>query len=358
MTAKRWRRWVIPAVLLAAVVALNIAGLTVRSAQQSRDRVSGLTVIQPPEDVSAVAMWNGTVYAGGQAGLFSIDTEEGQAHPESFDGQLEPAHVRALLAEDDTLWIGQETGLVRVDESGVSVLGTADGLPSERVRCLLRDSQGRVWAGTTGGAALIENGQVTNVLTQAHGLADDVVNAMAQDAEERIWFGSYDAPTGGVSVTVAGDGEGFSRFTVAEGLPHPSVTCILPEADGTVWVGTGFHDRGGLARFDASAGKGVSIAQTYLQPDGLAGPKVRSLYRSDGGVLWVASERDGIALWPPAPDVGVEPTIVTVQSGLSDNEVKCFLPLGGDRLLLGTRNGITIVEDVAQFERDALGASK
>lgn len=349
MAAKRWTRWILPAALVAAVVALNVASLAVRTSRERATRVPGLELIQPPEDVSALAIWDGTVYAGGQEGLFAIDVERGEALVETFGGELPADHVRALLVADGALWVGQDSGLFRIDSEGTHQLGPDDGVPGRRVRSLMLDGDGRVWVGTVLGVAVFDGGRLARTWTAADGLAADVANVIAQDAAGRVWIGSYDVQDGGLTVI---DGDAIAAtFRAEDGLPHPSVTCILPEADGTVWVGTGFHDRGGLARFDAPADGAVAMAETYVQADGLAGPKVRSLWRSPTGVLWVGSERDGIALW--ADTTGPQPgaPVLTMASGLSDNEVKQFLPLADGRLMLGTRNGITIAGDAVAIER-------
>ena len=341
---------VIPLVLLAAVIALNVAGFAVTSTRRQAEQVPGLAVIRPPEDVAAIALLGDTVYAGGQQGLFVVDLDREEARVETLGGLLESVHVRALLAEDGRLWIGHDDGLVRLGPAGPVEIGTADGLPGNAVRALMRDRDGRVWVGTTSGVAVLEGDRVVSVLREQDGLVANVVNVIAEDGAGRVWLGSYDAADGGITV-LDSSGEVIATFTTDEGLPHPSVTCILPEPDGSIWVGMGFHDRGGLARFEAPRGADVVLAATYLHEDGLAGPKVRSLYRSAGGVLWVGSERDGIALWP-AGEPPAAGRILTARAGLADDEVKCVAERGDGGLLLGTRNGITIVEDIARLESE------
>jgi ligand-binding sensor domain-containing protein len=66
------------------------------------------------------------------------------------------------------------------------------------VNAILQDQSGRLWAGTSGGAAICD-GENWQALNATDGLADDMVNVMLEDRQGGIWFGSYVAPKGGIS---------------------------------------------------------------------------------------------------------------------------------------------------------------
>lgn len=340
MRRRRWLKALGPVALVAFVVVLNVAGFASEAVRERREHVAGLSVIAEPEDVYALAEWRGAVYAGGAGGLHRVDLDAREASPEDFGGALPHGHVRALLAEEvageDVLWVGSDKGLARVTAGGVRVFTTANGLPDDRIRDVERNGD-ELLVGTLGGLARFDGERFT-ILTEKDGLLSGVVNVVAVDAAGSVWMGSYDVHDAGLTV-LASDGS-VTTFTTADGLPHPSITCILPEADGTVWVGAGFFDKGGLARFSTGAGGRPAHAETYAAEDGLAGPKVRSLLRAPGGTLWIGSERDGLAVWRD----GAAPRLLRTGQGLSDNEIKCFLPMGDGSVLLGTRGGITVVD--------------
>ncbi len=338
MRRRRWLKALGPVALVAFVVVLNVAGFASEAIRERREHVAGLSVIAEPEDVYALAEWRGAVYAGGAGGLHRVDLDAREASPEDFGGALPHGHVRALLAEtdagEDVLWVGSDKGLSRVSAAGVRTFTTADGLPDDRIRDVERNGD-ELLVGTLGGLARFDGERFTT-LTKKDGLLSDVVNVVAVDAAGSVWMGSYDVHDAGLTV-LASDGS-VTTFTTADGLPHPSVTCILPESDGTVWVGAGFFDKGGLAR--CSTGGRPVLAETYAAEDGLAGPKVRSLLRAPGGALWIGSERDGLAVWRD----DAAPRTLRTEQGLSDNEIKCFLPMADRSVLLGTRGGITVVD--------------
>ena len=70
------------------------------------------------------------------------------------------------------------------------------------------------------------------------GLASDSVTHILRDSRGYLWF----ATTDGVSRF---DGERFRSYSTEDGLPHARVEQVLEARDGTIWLAT----RGGLARF-------------------------------------------------------------------------------------------------------------
>jgi len=92
----------------------------------------------------------------------------------------------------------------------VRAFTVADGLPQNEINCILEDSRGFLWVGTSDGLARF-------------------------------------------------DGRDFVTYGVAEGLPHPGVTDILEAPDGSLWLATG----GGVARFAVTASPPTTAFRTY-----------------------------------------------------------------------------------------------
>lgn len=333
------RRWWWPALLVAAgVVAVNGAGWALQRAAEDRARLPGVRIVRPSGEVSALAISGTTLYAGGKDGLVAIDMRTMATSEPFADDGPRLGHVHALLAEPDgVLWIGHENGLTRMDGDDVRTLTADDGMPAERVQSLLRRRDGSLLVGTVAGAAVVESDRARR-LTGSAELDDLTVFAMHEGEDGTLYLGTYNAPRGGVSVVRGGVWTGIGPES---GLPHADVTSFEDAGDGTVWVGTGFHDRGGAARIDPSAPGGPSVVETLTVESGLAGEKVRSMYRDPAGRIWFGSERDGIAV----REGGRFVSTITDVEGLSDPEVKCMVRDASGRLWLGTRSGITLMED-------------
>jgi ligand-binding sensor domain-containing protein len=320
---------------LAAVAVLSGLVLLARTlgpppAEQPAPR-PGWQTIRPPHEISALAVQDDLLWAGGRDGVFAVD-RAGLARDElRCDRSLE--FVRALLVgADGTLWIGHLNGLSRYDGTTCHTLTTDDGLPDNRVNALALDRQGRLWAGTSGGAASLDGGG--GVIRAADGLLDDMVNVLLADRQGGLWFGSYVAPRGGLSYLKDGR---WQYFSTELGLPHNNVTSLFEDRAGAIWVGTGFVDRGGAAVLVADAQR-WRIARTLTQNDGLAGAKVRSVFQDALGRYWLGSEYDGLTVLGTAG-----PIVVTPRDGLAQAEVKAIVQDPDGTVWLASADGLTRV---------------
>lgn len=128
--------------------------------------------------------------------------------------------------------------------------GTDDGLPSNKVLCVLATSDG-VWAGTDKGLARWD-GERWVTYDVKDGLAHSVVMAMAQDSQTGdIWVGTL----GGLSRFSAGR---FDTFTQRNsGLPN-NVVYGLAVANGDVWAATA----AGAGRYKIASNRWTLYDQT------------------------------------------------------------------------------------------------
>jgi len=300
-----------------------------------RQMPQGWRIIRPPFEVSALAEQGKTIWAGGLEGLWAIDRTLAK-EPEAVATESQTGYIHAMLAErEGSLWIGHEKGVTFRGRGREVIYTEKDGLPAKRTHCLLRDLQGRIWAGTDRGAAVFDGTGRWSALTKAGGLLDNNVNVMREDPSGGLWFGSYVSPWGGVSLRKS-DGS-WQYFSAGNGLQHNNITSILDDGTGALWIGTGFLDQGGACRV-VKEGEQWIIKEKLSKKDGLAGAKVRSLFRDDRGQIWYASESDGIAI-----RLKDRFRIIRKRDGLSDDEVKAFLRDSDGNLWLGTRDGITYI---------------
>lgn len=163
--------------------------------------------------------------------------------------------------------------------------GTAEGLPSSRLRALAQDAEGYLWIGTQDGLARYDGlGFAVHRFDSARpeGLAGNNVQALHADAQGRLWVASEG---GGLSELLDAKAGGF-RHLYSEAhpqLPRQDFFAIADDAEGGLWFGgfaTGLYrlqpDGGGLDHHAAGAG-----------PDALADNTVFALHRDAGGRLWV-----------------------------------------------------------------------
>lgn len=305
-------------------------------------------IIRPPHEVSALAVKGSTLWAGGQDGLFEIDRRTAKVKG-SLGKSQRFEYVKDLLVDQrEVLWIAHSKGLTSYDGKRFVNYTTREGLPDNRVNCIYEDSKGRLWIGTWSGAAYRENGR-WKVLNRKSGLLVDMVNVMLQDSRGGLWFGSYAVREGGVSYN---DGSRWIYLTTKNNkLPDANISSIMENSHGQILIASGFVDEGGLVRIRMHD-RQIITSSILSQEDGLAGEKVRSLFEDASGVLWVASEYDGIAR---ISRTGID--IFTIENGLSGNEVKDWLMDENGTLWMATNDGITLIRsdelEILRGEKEA-----
>ena len=294
----------------------------------------GIHILRPPGDTFVLFLDGTTMWCGGVDGVCAVDTRERKV-TETVDAGRPMTYVRGIAEDGEgALWFASERGLVRWKDGTATWFTTRQGLPDNRVNCVLVTRGGDLWAGTWSGAAL-RSGDGWKVLRKEDGLADDMVRVMLEDASGGLWFGSYVAPAGGLAIL---SGASWQQFSTQNGLPHNNIISLYEVADGTVWAGTGFLDEGGAVQFNQRDGV-WEIVRVLEKAGGLAGGKARSVYVTRNGTLLVGSEYEGMAVQTRE---GFR--VLTTADGLSDDEVKCMMEDGDGNLWCATRDGLTIID--------------
>ena len=102
-------------------------------------------------------------------------------------------------APNGDLWVGTPDGLSRIRGNQVETFTSADGLPDDFIRSLLVDADGSLWIGTRRGLthwAMSKSGPgksgsgsggAMKTYTHANGLGSDLVGAMARDTNGDLW---------------------------------------------------------------------------------------------------------------------------------------------------------------------------
>ncbi len=226
----------------------------------------------PSDAIWAIAQSGKRVWIGTQDGLAIIDGGRVTSDPR-FAGRA----VWALSPEaDGSMWVGLEAdGIARVSPAGIETWTTADGLPSNGVRAILRDHKGTLWAGTDNGLARLDGKRFVKLLDWT--LENASIRDLAESGDT-LWVGTFD----GLGRIRAGI---IDAFRYEEGMPSDTIRAVFPDRAGNVWLGTG---GGGLVGLKRAWVKMLGTA------GGLSDDVARAILESRDGAKWVATFGGGV----------------------------------------------------------------
>jgi diguanylate cyclase (GGDEF)-like protein len=246
-----------------------------------------------PPTVEAVAQDNlGFVWVATQGGLARYDGYHFRVFlPNRNDRNALPdGYLLTLLPEGAGLWVGTESsGLVRFDEPSETfrtwraVTEGSAGPRSATVLALAKAGQGTLWVGGDGGVDRYDE-RSRRFFHEAlvPGPLQPRVRALVVDRRGAVWAATSD----GIFYGGAG---GFRRFPIGGGA-QPAFSGAYEAGDGTLWFGShnvvySFDQRRRIDRIVADPNDGGTLTPGWQ----------RSFIETVPGVLWIGSD-SGISI--------------------------------------------------------------
>lgn len=169
----------------------------------------------------------------------------------------------------------------------IRTYSVVDGLPSDRIVCLVTDRDGFLWVCTSGGLSRFDGSQFATYGT-AHGLPDPVVNHFLQTRSGSRWVAMNG---GGVARLEPGapgaDGRIFEPFQVGSTPRSMRVNILFETRDGSLLAGT---DRGLFRARQPDAAtpqfERVSLALPGFSDSGL---QVWGIAEDSDGRIWIGT---------------------------------------------------------------------
>jgi ligand-binding sensor domain-containing protein len=300
-----------------AVCAGGLGGAWLRGGPDAAWIAAARTDGPPANDISALAvdgdrLWVGTfdhglaVYADGA--WRAIDDAD-------VDARVNAIVVEPRAKKRSRVWVATANGLSMLDGDDVTRISRRDGLPGRGVLSLALLADGRMLAGTSYGAVIVDGGRVARLGPKD--ATPEAVWAVAEDAAGMLWLGTTTGVYRGRETDAT-----WARFSLATGALRDDWVTALAATDGAVLAGT---YKGGVTRF-AIAGDAVTATQLgdgWINPNGLA---------FDGDRL-LASTMDGLL-------VGDGTTAAwTTLAGMPGKDVTAAARLGAT-LFVSTRRGL------------------
>lgn len=207
-------------------------------------------------------------------------------------------------------------------------------LSNDQVYCIEEDDKGRIWVSTYGGAInMLPTSNSTKFYNTINSFphypieVGDKARYIVADGPERILL----ATSEGLIVFNPNEGPDKIRFIMSQrsqenekGLKANDIIHILKTSSGDVWLST---YGGGLSRIESYNKDGVPQFETFTASDGLPSNIVLAATESEGGILWLSTEK-GIAKFEPKERIftsytrydGFKPTLYNEAAAITTSE--------------------------------------
>ncbi len=321
------------------IINILIVGIIVTSFSGCRQINDTTNVIQSLDytlDVMTMEVYNGKIYLGTTDGLYYIDEERLIKVPLVVTTTL----IHDLYVNhNQELLVGSMEGLIVIDGDNQIYYGKDSFLPDIRINVIAEDTSGNIYIGTWNGLVVVD--QEFEVIEKDIKLLSSMVNIIDFDSLDNIIIGSYNVRDGGLTILYENLPDEYieKSYDGSSQLTTINFTGIVVKED-LFLVGGGMYEKGGFDKFEYKEGT-YFLTKSYKQEDGLAGPKIRSMY-SLGNTLIVGSEYDGLSIMKFDDEFSevIDSRILTSKDGLAHNEIKCIIEYEG-WLYFGTKAGIS-----------------
>ena len=271
----------------------------------------------PELAVHALALTgDGTIWVGGSR-LVAIRAGSSTEYP--LVGEYSETRVKSILqTRDGTIWVGTVSGLQRLPK-GATKFEKYAGIQGT-VRTLRETGDGVLWIGTIGqGVYTLEGGHLAVVDgARMHGLnlPSKTMLSLFEDSEHNLWLGTQ--------AGVARFSESSVKLVPLPNASDSDFETISLDRDGTLWVASV-----GLSHLV----KGVATPTEFAE---LHGARVRNVYRTRDGALWVGT--DGRGLFRLGLGAAVH---YTTANGLVNNFIRGMLESADGDLWIATDEGVS-----------------
>ncbi len=264
---------------------------------------------------------------------------------------------------DNSLWFAAEGGVIHYSSNRTRLFTIDNGLPSPTVRTIIKDRNGKVWAGTRKGLArltanrfdefapqVFSDALVRAIIDTEDGLwvgsnkglylidheletvkkignsrlDREVILSLYKDSRGTIWIGTYDGLYRLVNNKI-------EKLSPQKGLLSVAVYSVVEDRENSIWFGTDV----GLVKY--VPGPFVS----YTEDQGLSNNFVRSMSIDPDGKVWMGT-RHGVSIFTPETE-----SFKTLTSELESDRIRVYsiLALDSESALIGTRDGLIYWKD-------------
>lgn len=242
---------------------------------------------------------------------------------------------KKLLTLVSICLIAAAASFIRAERLPLKTYTTADGLASNRISRIVRDSRGFLWFCTEQGLSRFDGFSFVNYTT-AQGLPDDDVTDFLETRAGEYWVATFKGlcqfnPTGAPKGRNNDANQMFVVYHPGAGPRSWSIKALFEDRSGKVWCGTWQ----GVYRIEReAAGYRFDYVDIGMPATRLEEQIVRNILEDRAGVLWFATD---CGLYKRSPDGTA--SRFSIDQGLSSDRLIGLLEDREGRLWVGDRQG-------------------
>jgi signal transduction histidine kinase/ligand-binding sensor domain-containing protein len=175
---------------------------------------------------------SGKLYVGTDVNQIDIH-ENGRWQSVSIKTPIAGNGVRDIFEEGPTsLWLATYSGIINIKDGKEIVYSTANGMPADDFRTILKDRQGNFWFGSrSGGAVKFKDGKILKIYNRNNGLASNYIMSITETNNGDIYVGTN---SGGMT-KIANDGT-TRTYHVRKDDAGILIFNVDQDDEGRIWV--------------------------------------------------------------------------------------------------------------------------
>lgn len=256
---------------------------------------------------------------GSTVGLSRLDRRNNeyqlfQHHPEDTN-TLSNNRIRSILRDrKGTLWAGTTNGLNKlvVDKENTHQFirylpkeGDSASISSNFVYHIYEDSKARLWISLTEGSLKLFDRQNESFLKVVYVENDQIINHVGEiklEETDKIWTSCVHGPFEIMLPFRRSGPYTIAPDTIIHHKYHPSVDCMFKDHSGNYWLGT---YGGGLIKMmireDGESGARTYHFEHYTKKQGLGNEVIAAILEDGKGRLWLSTQM-GISCFDPVTE--------------------------------------------------------
>ncbi len=286
---------------------------------------------------------SGTLWVGSE-GVQRYDPSLNSFVTIEFEYRVDPFHSDVIEIFEDSrgfIWVGLwRNGAVRIDPRTNTFTYFNPSEPTNfaitdiSVRSIVEDASGRIWFGTQAGLDVFDydTGSVWHMPSSADQLENSIVQSLQLDARGNVWAGT----SSGLFALDISKQDGIS--TQSMGVPT-YIQSLFKDQEGRFWAGSESRLDVLGTRSSALEVEKIHSFEPPLIPTGF----VTALFQDRSGIIWIGTDRDGVAWSDPNSLRFTQSDVPFPTSGTRDTGyVTSILEDGRGWTWIGSENGLAV----------------